>query len=323
MALGSRAEPGGGLDAAPLPWPGGEPRRAPIEALTAINTGDLLEALGLGGVRRGRRLLELLCRRPARRFAEQVAAYDRLVGERGLGEGAVWALQRLVGRLEVAGRAQVPTEGPLLVVANHPSLSDSLALFASLPRADLRVVARERPFLQALPATGRSLISLPEQADGRLAVTRRVIGHLRQGGAVLAFPRGEIEPDPALLPGAVESLGRWSKSIGLFVRLAPRSRVVPAIVSGVLSPAAQRHPLTRLRRLPRDRELLGAMLQVVVPAYQAVTVRVAFGRPIAAAELLAAGPDAGAIAEQIIEQARRLIREPRQGWETLVERVSG
>ena len=39
---------------------------------------------------------------------------------------------------------------------------------------------------------------------------------------------------------------------------------MPIVVSGVLSSRAQHHPLTFLRKKGRDRELLGAMLQMVV-----------------------------------------------------------
>ena len=55
-----------------------------LEALIKINTEDILGAVGLKGVRRGRRLLEWLCRQPAKRFASQVLEYDRRVAEVGL-----------------------------------------------------------------------------------------------------------------------------------------------------------------------------------------------------------------------------------------------
>jgi acyltransferase-like protein len=105
----------------------------------------------VGGVGRGRRPLELLSRIPAKRLASQVATYDEIVGESGLAAGGEWALGRMARHAEVEGREYVPTEGPLLLVANHPGLADALALFATVPREDLRVVAAERPFLAALP----------------------------------------------------------------------------------------------------------------------------------------------------------------------------
>jgi hypothetical protein len=282
----------------------------------------MLETCGLQDVRRGRRLLEWLCRPAARALARQVLAYDDRVGRDGLQAGATWIVRQHVRAVWVAGQEHIPPSGPLLVLANHPGLTDTMALFASLPRADLRVVAADRPFLRALPYTSRRLIYLPEEAGERLAIVRLVTGHLRSGGAVLTFPGGQIEPDPAVLPGAVEALDHWSESVGLFVRLAPESQIVPAIVSGVLSAAAQRHPLTRLRRGQSDRERFGAMLQILVPAYRMVTVRVAYGPPLAAADLLATSRDARALTRAVIDQARRLIEQPPTDWRVVASRQS-
>ena len=244
-------------------------------------------------------------------------AFDTVVGRHGLPRGAAWALRQFVGRVEVTGEGQVPAEGPLLIVANHPGLSDTLALIACVGRADLRVVAADWPFFRALRHTSRHLIYLPTQAAGRRDVIRQVVEHVRAGGAILAFPRGALEPDPAVLPGAVESLRRWSRSIGLFLRLAPRVQVVSAVVSGVLSASAQRHPLTRLRRRPRDRRRFGEMLQIVVPAYRRVTVRVAFGPPLRAEHVLATSADSVALTELVVAQARALIERPPRAWRSL------
>jgi 1-acyl-sn-glycerol-3-phosphate acyltransferase len=289
-----------------------------LEALTRIGADDFIEALGLGDVRRGRGLLQQLCRWPARRIAHQLAACDRALGDQGLAEGSVWILRHFAGRLEVAGQGQLPREGPLLIAANHPGLTDVAAVSAGLPRSDLRIVAADYPLLRALHHTGRHLIYVPEQARDRPLVVREAVHHLRRGGAVLLFPAGRIEPDPAVLPGAGRSLDGWSRSIGLLVRLAPRTRVVPAVISGVLSAAAQRHPLTRLRRRQPDRQRLASLLQALVPAYQAVTVRVAFGPPLAAADLLEAGENVRGITQRVIDQARRLIERPPTDWRTAV-----
>jgi hypothetical protein len=270
-----------------------------IEALTRVCVDELLDAIGLGGLSRGRRPLELLSRIPAKRLAHQVATYDEIVGESGLAAGGEWALERMVRRVEVEGRENVPPEGPLLLVANHPGLADSLALFATISRRDLRVVAAERPLLKALPNTSRHLFSVAEETPGRFGVVRSAARHLKRGGAVLTFPGGKIEPDPAVLPGAVEALERWSASLDLFVRLVPGLTVVPAAVSGVLSPTALRNPLTFVRRRSRDREWLAATLQMLTPALRNVSTRVAFGRPVRAED--------GAVRENVLDEMRRLI----------------
>ena len=270
-----------------------------LERLTRLCVEDLISAFGLGGVSYGRAVMESISRIPARRLARQILTYDRIVGESGLGTGGAWALKRLSRNTSIEGQENVPREGPLLLVSNHPGLADAVALFAATPRDDLRVIAADRPFLEALPNTSRYLLTVAENSAGRSGVVRTAVRHLRSGGAVLTFPGGRIEPDPAISPGAVEALDRWSSSADLFARLIPGLEVVPVVVSGVISPSALRNPLIYLRRRRRDREWLAATLQVLVPALRNVDARVEFGRPIHA--------EPGAVGDAVIEGTRRLI----------------
>lgn len=288
-----------------------------MATLERLTTEDMLEAFGLGGARLIRPALERLCRPAARHLALHVAAYDDRVGRHGLRPAADWAVRRFLGGLEVAGQGNLPTGGPLLVLANHPGLSDALALFAALHRDDLRALALDWPFFLALPHTSRHLIYCSWRSLDRLAALRAGVGHLRRGGALLVFPRGEIEPDPAVLPGALRSLEGWSRSIGHVARHVGALAVVPAVVSGVLSPAAQRNPLTRLRRRQRDRERLGAMLQVLFAPYRRVTVRVAFGAPLYAHEL-GSLQNPQAITTTLVKRARHLIERPPREWQRLI-----
>lgn len=281
------------LRAPDVPDPSGR-----LDALTRVCAGEIVAAFGVGGG--ARRPLELAARLPARRLARQALAYDALVGEAGLGAGGAWALARMSRRAVVEGRENVPREGPLLLVSNHPGLADAVALFAATPREDLRVVAAERPLLEALPNTSRHLFTVDEASPGRLGVVRSVARHLRRGGAVLTFPGGKIEPDPALLPGAIPALEHWSASVDLFARRTPGLVVVPVVVSGVVSAAALGNPLTRLRREKRDREWLAATLQMLAPGPRDVTVRVSFGRAIAAR-------GGTAVSGAVVAEARRLM----------------
>jgi 1-acyl-sn-glycerol-3-phosphate acyltransferase len=263
--------------------PGVDPEpgsRAQIETLTEVCIDDLLDALGLSRLSRSRRPLKLLLRVPGRRLARQIATYDQIVGEFGLSAGGEWALERMTRRLKAEGREHVPRDGSLLLVSNHPGLSDAVALFASTPRPDLRVMASEWPLLDVLPNTSRHLLTIAENSASRLGAIRAAARHLRGGGALLIFPAGRMEPDPAVMPGAVEVLGRWSANVDLFARLAPNLTVVPVVVSGVLSPAAFGNPLIRLRRTEEDRRWLASNLQMLVPALRNVSPRVSFGPPI-------------------------------------------
>lgn len=289
-----------------------------LEALTKINIADFIEALGLERLRVGRGVLEMLCKPAARRFAEEIFAYDEAVGRTCLCEGAATILRQNVASLMVSGAAHVPSDGPLLVVSNHPGLTDTVALFASLPRKDLSIVATDRPFLRAISETSKHIIYLKSQSDFQITALREIVRRLNEGGSVLLFPAGQIEPDPAIAPDAPDSLEGWSKSLGLIVKLAKDIRVLPAIVSGVSSPTAQRHPLTRLRRARKDREKIGAILQIVMARYRSVDVKIAFGRPLGVAELFANGEDVEAITRVIIRDSRRLIERPPTDWQPVV-----
>ena len=271
-----------------------------LERLTQMCVDDLISAFGLGGVGYGHSAIESISRIPARRLARQILTYDTIVGESGLRAGGVWALERLSRDTRIEGQENVPRGGPLLLVSNHPGLADAVALFAATPRDDLRVIAADRPFLDALPNTSRHLMTVAETPGGRSRVARAAARHLRGGGSVLTFPGGRIEPDPAVLPGAVAALDRWSASADLFGRLVRGLAIVPVVVSGVISPSALRNPLIHLRRRKHDREWLAATLQVLIPALRNVDVRVEFGQPI----LTEPGTAVGGV---VIEETRRLM----------------
>ncbi|MBW7885325.1 MAG: 1-acyl-sn-glycerol-3-phosphate acyltransferase [Caldilineaceae bacterium] len=280
-----------------------------LDELIRINTQDMLESFGLGATQRGRRLLEWACAWPARRFALTVLEYDRRVQVEGLQLAAIWALQQFSVQVELIGRHHVPATGPVLFLSNHPGIADTLALFATLPRADLYTVAAIRPFLISLPNMARRLIFVPEDNASQLGVVRTVAGRLREGAAILTFPAGRIEPDPDLLPGAEAALESWSSSIDLFARLAPATRLVPLLVAGVFSPRSLTNPLLRLRRRQDDKERLAAMLQVINPVRYPVHVTVTAGPPLAAEDVTSRGGRSAR--EAVIETMRGLMRQSR------------
>ena len=284
-----------------------------LEALTQTNLHDMLNNLGLGGLHRGRRLIEQAFTSPARLFARTVIGFDQRIAEVGLQAAAAEMLARYTSGLDIIGADHTPSSGPVLFAANHPGMADSLACFAAIGRPDLRVVANDRAFTRLLPNVSRRLICVPDDPNERLGVARQVTRHLNPGGAVFINPAGQIEPDPACMPGAVESLANWSDSLALFVRRTPNLRVVTVIVSGVILPSSLRHPLTRIRRQQKDRERLAATLQLLLhtvrPGFRPLRVRIEFG-PARTADDLAAigdGVDGRAITRAITADAARLI----------------
>ncbi|MEW6178424.1 MAG: 1-acyl-sn-glycerol-3-phosphate acyltransferase [Chloroflexota bacterium] len=254
------------------------------QALVEINIDDMLISFGIRRFGFARPFFKRLFDYPARKFARHILDFDRQVAEEGLTKASQRLLREYARSLTITGEENLPSAGAVLIVSNHPGMTDTVALFAALPRPDLRVLAAERPFLRALPATSRYLLFVPEEEHLRSEVLRQTAAHLRAGGAVLTFPAGKIEPDPQVLDGALESLAEWSVSTGVFVRLIPGIKIVPVLVSGVIADPSLRHPLTYLRRRQADRQRLAATLQILMheffPTRWPVDVRVDILPPI-------------------------------------------
>ncbi len=270
---------------------------------------EIWKVLGLSPDTRLRYLLNPLLWAPLRRFADLAAKFDRTVADSGFREAASEVLPRLINQLEVIGLHRVPTSGPLLVVSNHPGSADGLAIAASLPRNDLKIVVSALPFIRSLPNSAQHLIYTdPLEPHKRMGVVRSSVRHLRDGGALLIFPRGKVEPDPAWLPGAKESLSRWSASLGLIAQSVPEANIVTTIISGVLARGSLRNPLTRLPRDPRQRQLLAEIIQVIqqalLPYGISVSTRLSYGEPIRAGNR-----DARELTGEVVEYAKQLLHD--------------
>jgi 1-acyl-sn-glycerol-3-phosphate acyltransferase len=213
--------------------------------------------------------------------AGRFVTYDRALGETGLHHGSSWIVDDATGGLAVEGREHVPLHGPLLIVANHPGLSDAVALLAALGRDDAWIVAANYPFLRALRLASTRFLFVPDARAERLPIFRCILSTLRRGETVVVFPAGRLELDPALAPVAArDSLVTWSRSIGLLARLARGTVVVPATVRGVVSRSAFDHPLARRHGVLKERQRVASLLQIALPAFRADRVRVTFGTPI-------------------------------------------
>ena len=112
-------------------------------------------------------------------------------------------------RVEVAGLERLPLSGPLVVAANHnQGLMDGILLVAALPRR-LRPVAKAPLFRHPIigPLTRLSgAIPVHRRQDERSgaidneAMFSAAESALAMGDAILIFPEGVSQPEPALMP---------------------------------------------------------------------------------------------------------------------------
>jgi 1-acyl-sn-glycerol-3-phosphate acyltransferase len=271
-----------------------------LTPLTQINLDDLVSLFGWQDYLFLAAILRRTFAAPARKFAQQMIDFDNAVGQVGLAEASRCTLQnQYVRDVHVFGGENIPSSGPILVLSNHPGMTDTVSLFAALKRRDLKIIALNRPFLMALPNISKQLFYLEDNPTSRMALVRRVSAHLRAGGAALTFPAGRIEPDANVYEGAVESLGSWTNSVGVFVRMAAETAILPVLVRGVIWEKMARSKLLAFKRVREDREKLIAALQLlgmVMFDKKPVTVTIQIGKPITAKEL-------GTMETQVIHQA--------------------
>jgi acyltransferase-like protein len=223
-----------------------------------------------------------LVRPVANHVAGRFVTYDRALGEAGMRHGSAWVVDDATGGLAVEGRDRVPTRGPLLVVANHPGISDAMAVLAALGREDAWIVTANYPFLRAMRLASRRFLFVSDDRGDRLSAFRRIVSRLRSGETVIVFPAGGLELDPALSRvAALASLATWSRSVELLARLVRDTLVVPTAVRGVVSHAAFDHPLAKRRGVLKERQRMATLLQFALPQYRVNPVSVSFGVPIA------------------------------------------
>ncbi|MDY6874485.1 MAG: hypothetical protein SVR81_11120 [Chloroflexota bacterium] len=262
---------------------------ASVYTIQSAITDEIFYALGLG--RRGvlRRGLGWVFTHPARKFAKYMAAVDAAVAEGGGPAGCRVMMDLLMVKIEARGLENIPTDGPTILLANHPGAYDSMAIGSLLPRPDLKAIVSKTRLYEVLPNVRQHLYYVTRSPSENMQTLRNAIDHLQTGGALLQFGSGKIEPDPATEPVTDAIFDRWSKSIEIILRKVPEARIVPTIASDVLLTRFRYHFLTRLRKTPMDKRRLGEFMQVIrqliFPKSVDAHARISFGTPFRLANL--------------------------------------
>lgn len=144
------------------------------------------------------------------------------------------------GRLEVAGIEHLPPTGPVLLVGNHDSHWDPVAIgIAGRPRRQIRALAKAslwkiRPLAPILNGMGQ--IPLMRGA-GDTGALDAAIDQLRKGACVGVFPEGTISRGSTL---------RARSGIGRLALAVPEAKLICVATAGTVD-------IVRLPKRPRIR----------------------------------------------------------------------
>jgi hypothetical protein len=291
-------------------------KNSTIQSLSKSLVDEVYASMGESGKRWERQILRPLIQFASTRFSRIASAIDDEIAKDGFQQGMSRMLTNFISGYEARGGETVPPDGPLLVVSNHPGTVDSLLIAASLPRDDLKIFATGFAFLKQLPAASQHLIYSSRESSDRILALRRAIRHLQQGAALLIFPSGNIDPDPAVLPGAVDHLNRWSPSVELILKKVPEARVQVTIVSGVLSKKWMNSLIMRFWRDQLARQSVAGTSQVIrqliLPTRLKVSPRVSYAAPLFLEQLQHYASIN--ILDQVIDSARQLLLSQSREW---------
>jgi 1-acyl-sn-glycerol-3-phosphate acyltransferase len=276
-----------------------------LRALTDTLLDEIVNAVGLRKTLAARQAFGLFFRRAADRLSAIGLNADRIIAAEGFPAACAWMMSHWVRGVTTRGAETMPTEGPLLVVSNHVGAYDIVVVPSQIPRPDLKIISSDIHYLKNLPHACEHLIFLSDEAHERMAAARAGIRQLKEGGSLLLFATGRIDPDPALSDEAEAHLEKWSPSIDLFLRMVPQAKVVLSITSGFLTQRWLNHPLTRLRKVDWEKRRIAEFGQVLQQLFRPGTLfvspAISFAPPVTVAEL---GENPR---QKLIEQAKRLL----------------
>lgn len=105
-------------------------------------------------------------------------------------------------RVHISGVENIPTEGGLVVCANHISLTDPVAIAAAFPR-QLTFLAKAELFrIPVLRSIIRAFGAHPLDRRGDISAMKKAISMANEGAPVLIFPQGtrQQKKNPADTP---------------------------------------------------------------------------------------------------------------------------
>jgi hypothetical protein len=282
-----------------------------VKVVTEALFSELMSVMGLQHPNWVTRFLYPIFHTPAQRMSKLLVDLDRNTAQIGWNSAVNQFLCKLITDVHLLGEENIPRHGPLMVVCNHPAAYDVVILAASIHRDDLKIITSDIAILQMLPNIFAHIIPVPYDIPSRLQTVRSAIRHLKNSGSILIFPRGNVEPDPTISPGAEQSLSGWSTSIELFLRRVPQTKSVVAIASGMLSGKWFKNPLIKIWKLYEQRQKVAEIFQIAAQLLTgkipAITPKVSFSAPLTISDLGGEEAPDGTLLASLTAQARRLL----------------
>lgn len=161
-------------------------------------------------------------------------------------------------RIDPVSLANIPTEGPLIVISNHPTGAlDGVVLIETLRRVRRDVKFMGNYLLCRIESLAPYFIPVDpfeNRPQGRnVHGMKAAIGHLRAGGVLVIFPAGEV----ATWQHGCRTVRdkEWSKTIMKFIRRCDVP-VLPLCIDAsnslLFHLAGRVHPMLRTALLPRE-----------------------------------------------------------------------
>ncbi len=215
-------------------------------------------------------------------FVLRLLRLDREITANGVANAMRRILRRYYRGVSVI-RGTVPSSGPVLLVGNHPGLGDLPALAVATKRRDLFAIAKKRALMRDMPGVLSRCVVIDETLSSRARAIRRIVEIAREGGAIVVYPAGSIEPDPALVGADQPILAEWPSFVDGIARRLLREGlsvpVVPVYTEGVhVVPRHFRRVAYRRSGLPHEGR--AALITMASRRSRFHAVRIAFGDPI-------------------------------------------
>jgi hypothetical protein len=290
-----------------------ESRTPEVGVISEALFTQLMQVMGLQHTSLVTRCLYPIFLSPMQKMSGLLVELDRNTADQGWSSAVNHFQNQLIADVHLIGEGAIPRHGPLMVLCNHPAAYDVAILAASIHRDDLKIIASDIRIVQLLPNIAAHVIPVPYYIPSRLQTVRSTIQHLKNAGAILIFPRGNVEPDPDVSPGAEQSLSGWSPSIELFLRSVPQTLSVVAIASGMLSRKWFKNPLINLWKKYEQRQKVAETFQIAAQLLSgkkpAIKPMVRFDAPLTIADLGGEEAPDGELLSNLIARAQQLLAD--------------